>query len=320
MTKSIMRLLRGAVVIFTAILLGACEYGNSEHVPENSVRIYRTDMGYSELTWEYYVPKAINDDELTDEILARLCTTPESTVFNKIVPDSVKILSYSFGDEGQLVIDFSDGYLSLEPLQEIMLRAGVVKTMCGLDNIDGVEFTVAGQQMFLNGDMMVGIMSDNDFIDNTGENVSFRQTVLLTVFYATRSGDSLSSVRLLVESNGIRSQEELATEQLIGGPGFETDDYLATLPPDTKLNKIMIRDGICYVDLSEEFLSGVEGISDEVTIYSLVNTLTELSTVNKVRITVDSASVKTYGTVPIDGFLERRPELTDTERAVDTVE
>ena len=320
MVKRSLRLLCAAVLILAAVTLSACKYGDSEHVPENSVRIYRTDVGYSELTWEYYVPKAMTDEEITDEVLAQLCSTPESTVFNKIVPDSVKILSYHFGDEGQMVIDFSEGYLSLEPLQEILLRAGVVKTMCGLPGIDGVEFTVAGQQLFLNGDMMAGIMSDNDFIDNTGENVSFRQTVLLTVFYATESGDSLSSVRLLVESNGIRSQEELAAEQLIGGPGFETKEYLATLPSETQLNKITVRDGICYIDLSEEFLGGVEGISDEVTVYSLVNTLTEFPSVKKVRITVNSATVKAYGTVPIDGFLERRPDLTDTERAVDTVE
>ena len=59
----------------------------------------------------------------------------------------------------------------------------------------------------------------------------------------------------------------------------------------------------------------MEGVTDEVSVYSLVNTLTEFTAVNKVRITVDSESVKAYGTVPIDGFLERRPDLTDSERA-----
>ena len=299
MTKRLKGLLLAAVFIFAALVCGACDSGYQEYVPENSLRIYRTDMGYSELTWEYYVPKAADLEARIYEVLERLKSTPESTVYNKIVPDTVEIQNYYFGQEGQLVLDFSESYGAMETLQEIFCRAGVVKTLCGLEGVDGVEFLMEGE----------------DFIDNTGEDVSFRQTVLLTVFYAAGDGSTLSSVRLLIESNGTRSQEELAIEQLIGGPAFETSDYRATLPADTKLNKILVRDGICYVDMSEEFLNGMEGVTDEVSVYSLVNTLTEFTAVNKVRITVDSESVKAYGTVPIDGFLERRPDLTDSERA-----
>ena len=313
MTKRLKGLLLAAVFILTA-LLAACS-SESEQAPEGSIRIYRTDIGYSELTWEYYVPKAADPEAGIYEVLERLKSTPESNVYNKIIPDTVEVQSYYFGQEGQLILDFSESYGTMEPLQEILCRAGVVKTLCGLDGVEGVEFLINGQPLVLNGDMMAGVMSGEDFIDNTGEDVSFRQTVLLTVFYATGDGDTLSSVRLLVESNGTRSQAELALEQLIGGPAFETSDYKATLPADTKLNKILVRDGICYLDLSEEFLNGMEGITDEVSVYSLVNTLTEFSAVNKVKITVDSAAVKTYGTVPIDGFLERRPDLTDSERA-----
>lgn len=315
MTKRLKGLLRAAVFIFAALVCGACDSGYQEYVPENSLRIYRTDMGYSELTWEYYVPKAADLEARIYEVLERLKSTPESTVYNKIVPDTVEIQNYYFGQEGQLVLDFSESYAAMETLQEIFCRAGVVKTLCGLEGVDGVEFLIDGRPLILNGDMMAGVMEGEDFIDNTGEDVSFRQTVLLTVFYAAGDGSTLSSVRLLIESNGTRSQEELAIEQLIGGPAFETSDYRATLPADTKLNKILVRDGICYVDMSEEFLNGMEGVTDEVSVYSLVNTLTEFTAVNKVRITVDSESVKAYGTVPIDGFLERRPDLTDSERA-----
>ena len=308
-------LLRAAVVMFTIMLLAACDLKDGEDVPEGSVRIYRTDIGYSKLTWEYYVPTAHDTEALVHEVLDRLKRTPESNVYNSVIPETVDIQRFYFGQEGQLVLDFSEGYSAMEPLQEILCRAGTVKTLCGLEGIDGVEFLINSQPLILNGDMMAGIMTGEDFIDNTGAEVSFRQTVLLTVFYATGEGNTLSSVRLLVESNGTRSQEELALEQLIGGPGFETNEYMATLPADTKVNKLLVRDGICYLDLSEEFLNGVEGITDEVSVYSLVNTLTELSSINKVRITVDTATVKTYGSVPIDGFLERRPDLTDTERA-----
>ena len=80
--------------------------------------------------------------------------------------------------------------------------------------------------------------------------------------------------------------EQLALEQLIKGPdsinGSQSEELLKTMPNGTKINTISVRNHTCYLDLSSEFLQKRENISDEVTIYSVVNTLAELSNINRV--------------------------------------
>lgn len=49
----------------------------------------------------------------------------------------------------------------------------------------------------------------------------------------------------------------------------------------------MTKDGICYVNLDESFLTVEGNVSTDVSVYSIVNSLVELSTVNKVQILVN---------------------------------
>ena len=63
--------------------------------------------------------------------------------------------------------------------------------------------------------------------------------------------------------------------------------FRSTVPGGTRLNSIMIRDNVCYVDFSKEFMNVQAEVNSEIVIYSIVNTLCELSDVNKVQFTID---------------------------------
>ncbi len=320
----ILNIMRRAFIItaavLAALLFSSCSGNGSEYVPENSIRIFRADLSYSALTWEYYVPKAENQLDIINEVLGVLASKPGNSVYNKVIPDDLQVLNYYFGIDRQLVIDFSEKYNTLDTLSELFCRAGVVKTMCELDFVDGVEFLVNGNPLASAGEIKAGVMTAQDFIDNTGENVRFRQSVDLTVYYADNTGKMMTEAHLIVESNGTRSLEALAMEQLIGGPAFETTELKRSVPEGTELRSITTRDNICYVDLSKEFMDGMDGVGNDIVVYSIVNTLTGLPSINKVHITVEGSPVRSYGLIQLDGFLESRPDLITNERAGDAVE
>ena len=318
--RKLRRLLVFAAVCAGAFCLTACSWGKNEYIPDDSIRIYRADMSYSSLTWEYYVLKAKDMEGSIAEVMAKLSSKPSNSTYNKVVPDDVEILDWHLAENGRLVVNFSEKYIAMDTLTEIFCRAGVVKTLCGIDGVESVEFMVNGNPLVNAGDINAGSMSDDDFIDNTGENVFFRQSVNLTVYYADNSGGMMSEAHLIIESNGTRSLEALAMEQLINGPAFETDKMQAALPEGTEIKSIITRDGICYVDLSSEFLDGKEGIDEEVTVYSIVNTLTGLPSITRVQITIEGKPEKSLGKVQIGGFLEYRPELIANERSGDKSE
>ena len=58
---------------------------------------------------------------------------------------------------------------------------------------------------------------------------------------------------------------------------------------------VTTKDGVCYVNLSKEFLVKQGNLTDEVVLYSFVNSLTELSNVNKVQFMIDSETEISFG-------------------------
>ncbi|MHC2994787.1 MAG: GerMN domain-containing protein [Candidatus Atribacteria bacterium] len=74
--------------------------------------------------------------------------------------------------------------------------------------------------------------------------------------------------------------------ELIKGP--VSPDLYSTIPEGTSINEVYIADDIAYVDLSEEvFKNHPGGSSGELmTVYSMVNTLTEIPPIRSVQILV----------------------------------
>lgn len=74
-------------------------------------------------------------------------------------------------------------------------------------------------------------------------------------------------------------------EELIAGP--KVDGLYPSINPATKIISVMTKDGICYVNLDENFLTVEGNVSTDVSVYSIVNSLVELSNINKVQILIN---------------------------------
>ena len=97
--------------------------------------------------------------------------------------------------------------------------------------------------------------------------------------------------------------EQVAVEQLIAGP---RNGGRAVLPPETKLLSVSVNENICYLNFSKEFLNPLSGVSPDVSIYALVDTLTGLRTVQRVRITVEgSQTVLFRDAISLDALFEQ---------------
>ena len=73
-----------------------------------------------------------------------------------------------------------------------------------------------------------------------------------------------------------------------------------------------VKDGVCYVDVDSMFLTQIYNVTAEVTIYSIANSLAELSNVNKVQISVNGdTSVNYKENISLSTVFERNLELVD---------
>jgi len=156
------------------------------------------------------------------------------------------------------------------------------------------------------------VLTAEDFIDTTGENSEFYQEAKVSVYFANPEGDALLESNLKITYDGSLSTERLILQQLIDGPVM--DDRQAVIPEGTVLNKVTIRDGICYVDFNEKFMEKRKEISAEVAIYSVVNSLTELSNVYRVQFLINGSVRKTYYNLDFSSTFERNLEIVEGDQ------
>ena len=78
------------------------------------------------------------------------------------------------------------------------------------------------------------------------------------------------------------------------GAGFNdsltiSDDYVRAVNEmaDTKVIGVTTRDGVCYVNLDDTFLTDPYNVTSQVAVYSIVNALTQLSTVDQVQFSIN---------------------------------
>jgi len=95
---------------------------------------------------------------------------------------------------------------------------------------------------------------------------------------------------LVPEKRKIPQTPSLARQvviELIKGP--ENPNLYPTIPQETQVNEVYIADDIVYIDLSEEIFKNHPGGSsgELMTVYSIVNTLTEITPIRAVQILVE---------------------------------
>ena len=104
--------------------------------------------------------------------------------------------------------------------------------------------------------------------------------------------------------------EKMIVEKLI--EGTKSRLVYPTIAPDTKLLGVSVKDDICYVNLDERFLSTVYSLDPKVTIYSIVNSLSELSTVSRVQIRINGSEDAVFrDLIPLNTVFERNYEYIE---------
>lgn len=275
---------------------------------ENYYKIYYVNNLEDKLVSEDYFAKEDKTDKLVKELIGRLTSIPDGITLKKPIPDEVKIKGIKIKDDC-VTINFSETYKQITGISEILRRACVVKTLCQIDGINKVEYTIEDQPLMYSELNPVGAMSADDFIDNTGGETTYYQNVQVSLYYTDLEGKKLFQTRHNVEFDGTISLEELVVRQLLAGP-LEDDKLSPVLPAGTKINKVSLKDGICYVDFSKEFLEGRDGVSDDVIVYSVVNSLSDIGNVSKVQFWIDGKPVSSYReTVQIDLPIERKFDI-----------
>lgn len=251
---------------------------------ESGYRIWYINKDETRLEYEYKELQAQNTEGLLKEALEVMREMPSDDSCKPVLPENVRIESYE-RDQKQLYLNFSLEYSDMSMAYEVLCRAGIVRTLCQIPQVDYVGFRVNGQPLTDSKGNVIGLMNEDQFIENAGEEINAYKTVDLTLYYTNETGDKLVAQKMAMEYSSNISLEKLIVERLIEGPPFS--GAYPTIPSTTKLVSIAVKDGVCYVNLDEGFLETGYNVIESIPIYSIVDSLIANTTAQKVQISIN---------------------------------
>ncbi len=132
----------------------------------------------------------------------------------------------------------------------------------------------------------------------------------IMLYFISADGSSLTKQERTISITESIARKTI--EELIKGPD-EGSGLLASLPEGTELLDINIKsDGLCIVDFSNDLVYNHPGgaQNEELTVYSIVNTLTQFSSVKEVKILVNGCEIETLaGHLDISETMSRNEDI-----------
>ncbi len=296
----------GIIVIISVVFMLNSDYNADK---TNNIKIYYLDRVHNVLNYEDIFLDA-NDFDVINKIFTQIKAMPKTAGLTTPIPSDITLLDYNLNSY-ILDLNLSQDYNLLSNIDKIFLKSSLVWTYTNnpVLNISGVRILVNGQEILNSFGEKVGILSTENIVINPSispEKLTISQAL---IYFGDECLDKLIAENKLLQVRQSQTIEYQIVEKLISGP--DSAQHVRTVPANTKIKNIKTEEGICYVDLSSDFLArNTLTVTEEVAIYSIVNSLVELDEINKVQFLIEGKKVDTYGaTLDISSPLDKNENI-----------
>ncbi len=276
-----------AVILIILVSFG-CANGK-----QKNIKLYFSNSEKTELKYEERVYKG---DITVENVVEQLLKGPSDLPLVRIIPQGTKLISAT--TEGDLVnLEFSSEYKSLSAQDELLARNSIAKTVFEIEGINRIKIFVDGNELLNSSGDSVGEISKDSLITTPTENTTKYENI--TLYF---SDDAAMYIVPEVRNAQIidNSLEKTVITELMKGP--QNKALMPVIPEGTKLISIETKDGICFVNFSQDFVAKHSGGSagEHMTVYSVVNSLTELEHIDKVQFLIEGNKIEVFKHLEFD--------------------
>lgn len=307
--------MKKAIFIIVLILITVGIVASQSRFQDDDISTQTVYLANNNMNGLVPIKVSIEDRTLKGKISGILNTLKEGATGAKAtVPKSIEFKSVEI--EGtKATISFSENYSTMSSVEEIICRSSIVKSLTVLDEIDTVEFYV-GSVPYMNANgKVLGAMKEEDVVVDFSDKLDNQNKRTITLYFSDAEGMYLVPVEKEVELNAEEQIEKVVLDLLIQGP--EDENLRRTVPEGTKVKNVYTNEGVCYVDFNEDFVTKHSGGStgETMTIYSIVNTLTELNKINKVQFLIEGTVREEYkGHIDFNALFQANLDLIKKEQ------
>lgn len=277
------------IMIFIFVMtISAIVYNiSSGHFDNIKVKLYFVEASTSTLKPEERTISLNSEEnsEITSKVLEELKFGPKNQSYKKSIPNEVNILGAIL--EGKTItVNLSSEFNNLKASDAVFCKTSLIYTLTNLEFIEKVKILVDGKDLLNPNGEVVGPESMEDIVMNPTVAPEKFEKEIIKLYFSNKDYSELVSEEREIEYNPTQKAKYIV-EQLISGP--KNSDLVATIPSETKIRDIKLKEGICYLDLSKDFIDKHSGgsVAELMTIQSIVNSLTEISEIKKVQFLIE---------------------------------
>ena len=210
--------------------------------------------------------------------LFNLLTSPGNKSHISVIPKSVELLGSSFID-GTCSLTLSRSYSNLSSYKLATMNFVLVNTMSGLPDVKQVSIT---------SENITRTFTAEEFI--TSVPPAYYDSYTISLRYLTLDCSDTVKIEKTFIPQSDKTLESTVTELLAESP--ESPELRSPFPDGTRINDVYLDGTTCVLDLSSEFVTAAphESEKEATVLFSIVDTLTELPDINRVKFLIDGKS------------------------------
>ena len=268
-----------ALVLACSLLTGCTVETQEEKVDSgsNQYYLYYVNKDETKVVKERYQPEQesaefmLNAQEGSGDNLA-------------LLPSGVQLVTYRL-NESLLELEFNSDYSKMSRAREILVRAGVARTFLQIPGVTGIKIFIESEELKDSKGQAVGVIDGNTFVEMWGSDKDAYRYDTFTLYFTDKTGEHLVAEQRNVYYKRILPRERVILEQLAKGPMVK--GHYPTIPQETEILGVEVSDDVCYVDFSSAFSDSGIDIPVNTMIYSVVNSLLDTASADKVQISVE---------------------------------
>ena len=273
----------GIAATVSALTLSACSPGPTDSSTGDYYIYYTDGQGYK-LTTKLYHTEKHDIVALANELMSEMNYSKATNEAMPIKPSDVEIEQVIYNnDNRELQITFSDEYLSMNNITEALYRTAMVRTLSQIQNVSYISFYVGDKPVTLSSGVVLNNMTSSQYVTTDSDKMYEYSMITTTLYFADKKSNKLVRYSDDIAYTKEKSIEELIVNKLI--EGTDNSELRNTIPSNAKLLGISKNGDVCFVAIENLFGNELK-TPEDLTIYSIVNSLWELEDTNKVRFVI----------------------------------
>lgn len=296
------------MLCFVFVISGGCvtktptNVENSQYLEQKTASVYYLNKEENNLVKKDINIEKVEKEEVLSLLMEKVIENLSEEGLKSAIRTGTKCI-WVREEKNVASVNLSKEFYNEENIYDILSVGAIVKTLCSVKGIDKVNIYVENIPLTNGEGEEMGFLSDTDFVFDADSLESDEEYI--TLYFSDENGEKLvSEVRKIKVPKG-EVMEKLVVSELLDGP--KNSKNVQVIPSGVRIISVETKEGVCYVNLSKEFITKHPGgtSAEIMTIYSIVNSLTELINVSKVQFLIDGEKKENFIHLMIDEPLER---------------